>query len=242
MEVKGIWSLTQTYIPPDRITKDWSIICYAAKWLFDPVVMGKAVTPEEVINRTEKSIIFEIWKLLDEAHIVVTQNGISFDIRSLNAKFQKHGLPPPSKFLNVDTKVVAKSVFRLPSYKLDYMAKEILGIDGKHDMTMADWDRCNEGSTEALEKMLAYCKNDIAPLLEDLYLVFLPWIPNHPNLNLYTGSDAEVCPRCEGKIEWNGSTYPTPQGLWEGWRCSACGCIGRGSGKKHKISSTEIKV
>lgn len=244
MVVNGIWALKVNggYIQPDRIVKDWSILCYAAKWLFEPNVMGESVTPEEAINRTEKSIIENIWKLIDEANIIVTQNGINFDIRALNTKFIKHGLPPPSKYMNVDTKVIASTVFRFPSNKLDYLAKELLGLDGKIKMQIEDWDECVNGNQEALDKMLFYCKNDIAPLLEDLYLKFLPWITNHPNLNLFTDAGIEErCPRCLGKIE-AGKPYPTPTGLWKGFRCAQCGGIGRLSGKQNKIKEVKIRV
>lgn len=244
MEVNGVWALKVGggYIQPDRIVKDWSILCYAAKWLFEPNVMGKSVTPEEAISRTEKSIIQDIWNLLDEASIVVTQNGINFDVRAINTKFIKHGLPPTSKFLNVDTKVVASTVFRFPSNKLDYLAKELLGLEGKHDMEIEDWDNCAKGVPEAFDKMLSYCKNDIAPLLEDLYLKFRPWVPNHPNVNLFTDADSlDRCPRCLGEIKKD-KPYPTPTGMWTGYRCKECGGIGRMSGKENKIKGVVIRT
>lgn len=242
MEVTGIWKLATDYIQPDRIKRDWSILCYAAKWLFEPEIMGEVVTPQEAINRDEKSIIEGLWKLLDQAAIVVTQNGINFDLRSINAKFLKHGLPPPSKYMNVDTKVVVKNVFRFPSNKLDYLGKELLGLDGKMEMTIEDWDRCAEGDVEALHKMITYCKMDVAPLLEDLYILLRPWVPNHPNLNLFSVDDAEVCPRCGGKLDIDGSVYPTPTGLWKGFRCKECGGIGRLSGKENKIKSVKTRL
>jgi hypothetical protein len=89
--------------------------------------------------------------------------------------------------------------------------------------------------------MLKYCKNDVAPLLEDVYLKFLPWMKTHPNLGLFADHDSDVCPRCESyDISWNGKEYQTPMGLWEGFRCNSCGAIGRGHGKNRKIKSVYI--
>lgn len=239
MEVRGVWSLKTRYIQPDRIVKDWSILCYAAKWLFEPEIIGESVTPEEAINRTEKSIIWGLWSLMDEADIVVTQNGIDYDTRAINAKFLKHGMPPPSHYLNVDTKVEAKKYFRLPSYKLDYLGRELLGLEGKEDMHIEDWDLCSVGDRAALDKMLHYCKNDVAPLLEDLYLRLLPWIRTHPNVNIFTDpSSPEVCSKCGGKIEIKNETWKTPQGLWKAYRCTKCKGIGRTT---IRIKSTGIK-
>lgn len=241
MEVRGIWDLRVEYIQPDRIVKDWSILCYSAKWLFEPEIMGEVVTPEEAINRDEKSIIGGIWKLMDEAQIIVTQNGNNFDLKKLNTKFLKHGYPPPSQYFSVDTLAVARSRFSFTSNKLDELARIVLGIDGKIRMGMADWDRCAEGNPEYLNKMLTYCKRDVAPLLEDLYLKFLPWISNHPNLNIYTNHDGDCCPKCESSdLSWN-IEYGTPQGLWTGFRCNACGATGRGTRKNHSIKKTGIR-
>lgn len=240
MEVRGIWDLKTEYIQPNRIVKDWSILCYAAKWLFEPQIMGEVVSPTEAINRTEKSILDGVWKLLDDAQIVVMQNGIKFDVKRLNTKFIKHGFPPPSQYLVVDTLKVAQDNFSFSSNSLDELAKNLLGLEGKTKMTIDDWDACAEGSQEALNKMMKYCKKDVAPLLEDLYLTLLPWIKSHPNLNLYTNHDADVCPKCESTdLKWN-TEYATPQGLWNGFRCGSCGAIGRGKGKLHRIKKVSV--
>jgi hypothetical protein len=241
MEVRGIWNLKTEYIQPDRIVKGWSILCWSAKWLFEPEIMGQVVTPKEAVSREEGSILGGIWKLIDEADIVVTQNGREFDIKRLNTKFLKYNYPPPSFCSIVDTLKVAREKFAFTSNSLDELGKTILGIGGKMKMTMEDWDRCAEGNKEALTKMLTYCKRDVAPLLEDLYLKFLPWIPGHPNLGIYTDNDQDVCPKCESTdLSWT-VEYQTPQGLFQGFRCCSCGSIGRGTSKEHKIKSVHLR-
>ena len=241
MEVKGVWDLRTEYIRPEKIVKDWSILCYAAKWLFEPKIMGEVVTPKEAVSREEGSILGGIWKLMNEADIIVTQNGINFDIKRLNTKFLKYGYSPPSPYLNVDTLRVAKDKFAFPSNKLDHLGKTVLGLDGKMKMEEGDWDACAAGNKDALARMLVYCKKDVAPLLEDLYLKFLPWISSHPNLNVFTDLDTEVCPKCESSdIRWT-TRYATPQGLFEGFRCNVCGATGRGTRQERKIKSTSVK-
>lgn len=237
MEIRGVWNLKTEYIQPDRVVKDWSILCYAGKWLFEPDIFGEVVTAREAISRKESSILGGLWTLLDQADIVVTHNGNNFDIKRLNTKFIENGYPPPSPYISVDTLKVARDKFDFTSNKLDELGKKLLGLDGKKHMTIEDWDQCAEGNTDALVKMLDYCKNDVAPLLEDLYLRFLPWISNHPNLNLYTIKDDIVCPKCEGSdLTWN-TKYTTPQGLWKGFRCNSCGATGRGTVKEYKIKT-----
>lgn len=231
------------YLSADKRIKDWSISCYAAKWLFEPEIMGEVVTPKEAFDRKEDSILGGIWKLMDQAHIIVTQNGVRFDIKKLNSKLIKAGYAPPSKYLNVDTLLTARSVFGFSYNNLNELARE-LGIgDEKIKMTFPDWSNCltnDKSAKSALEYMLTYCKKDVAPMLEDVYLRMLPWMHDHPNLGVYTNHDADVCPRCESQdLQW-GLEYPTPQGLWEGGRCNSCGAIWRGKGKTYKIKGTQI--
>src|SRR5688572_19872344 len=232
------WSRDPQYLSPEMMIKDWSILCWSAKWLFEPDIMGQSVKPKEAINRTEESILEEIWKLMDEASVIVTQNGIKFDIKRLNTKFIKHGYNPPSHYLCIDTLKVARERFNFTYNSLEELGRELLGLkEGKIKMNMADWKMCVTGNQEHLDKMLTYCKNDVAPLLEDVYLRERPWITGHPNLNLFTDHDSDVCPKCESaELAWN-TQYTTPQGVWEGFRCNSCGALGRGLGKLHRVKA-----
>lgn len=228
------------YLSPDKMIKDWSISCWAAKWLFEPEILGEAVSGKEAIEREDSSIVDGIWKLMDEADIIITHNGIKFDIKKLNTRFLLCGLPPPSHYLNVDTYKTAKEVFGFSYNRLDELGKKF-GIGSKTEMAFDDWKMCVRGDKKYIVKMLDYCKRDVAPLLEDVYLKMLPWIPSHPNLNIFTEHDGFRCPKCESSdLSWN-TTYKTPQGLWNGFRCNACGAIGRGTTKENKVKSVSVK-
>ena len=227
------------YISHELMIQDWSILCYGAKWLFEPEVAGQVVTPEESIHREDSRILEELWGMIDEADIIVTQNGIQFDLKKLNSRFLMAGFPPPSPYLNVDTLQVSRSIFGWSYNRLDALGRKF-GIGQKSDMEIEDWIRCSEGSQEHLTKMFEYCKRDVAPLLEDVYLRMLPWIKNHPNLGLFTNHDRDVCPKCESEnLEW-GEQYATPQGLWNAFRCRDCGAVGRGKGEKNKIKGVNV--
>jgi hypothetical protein len=227
------------YIPHDLMIADWSVLCWGAKWLFEPEIMGQSVTPKESMERDDRSVLGGIWKLINEADIVITQNGIQFDLKKLNSRFLLAGYNPPTPYMNVDTLKVSREVFGWSYNRLDFLGTKF-GIGKKSDMEIEDWIRCSEGSQEHLTKMFEYCKRDVAPLLEDVYLHMLPWIKGHPNLGLYTDHDADVCPKCQSQnLKW-GEKYPTPSGMWEGFRCYSCGAVGRGKGKDHKIKGVNV--
>jgi len=237
------WSpLPLRFLSPELQIKDWSVACWAAKWLFEPEIMGQAVSPEDAERREDGSILKKMWELVDEANIVVTQNGTKFDLPSLNTRWALCGYKPPSSYRNVDTLLVAQRKFRFTYNRLDELGEKF-GIGRKSKMEFQDWRNCLEGSRKdrqaALDKMLEYCKRDVAPLLEDVYLYMLPWIDNHPNMNIFSDTDDERCRNCGSEILWT-EEYQTPQGLWEGWRCQSCGAIGRGHGKARKIKGTSL--
>ncbi len=228
------------YIPHNAMIKDWSILCWGAKWLFEPEIFGESVTPQEAIDRKDKHLLGGIWELINQADICITQNGIQFDLKKLNSRFLLNGYNPPSHFLNVDTLKVAKETFGFSYNRLDFLGEKF-GIGKKTDMEFEDWVHCAKGSQEHINKMFDYCKRDVAPLLEDVYLHMLPWIKGHPNLNLFTNHDRDVCPHCESEDRVWGERYITPQGVWEGFRCQSCGSLGRGTKKsQHKIKSVSI--
>jgi transposase-like protein len=232
------------YIAPIMQIKDWSIACYSAKWLFEDKVMGQTVTAQEAYDRQDSSILGGIWKLMNEADIIITQNGIKFDIKKLNTRFVLNKMMPPARFLNVDTLRTARDVFGFTYNRLDELGQKF-GIGKKIEMSFRDWKNCltnDSKATQSLKLMLEYCKNDIAPLLEDVYISMLPYITNHPNLNVYTISDQHVCPKCEStNMVWSEKPYATPQGLWESFRCQACGSTGRGTKTEHRVKSVSIR-
>lgn len=232
------------YLSPDKRIKDWSIACWGAKWLFEPEIMGETVTPQEAFDRTEKSIVETIWRLMDEANICVTQNGIEFDIKKLYSKFADYHLPPPAEFKNVDTLKTARRVFGESYNRLDELGQKF-GIGKKIDMSFVDWKNClsnDAKAEEALQHMLVYCKRDIAPLLEDVYVAMLPYMKDHPNMNVFSLDDTAICRNCgSSELRWHDKPYATPQGLWMSWRCTSCGATGRGTRKEHNIKSVGIK-
>ena len=65
--------------------------------------------------RDDKPLLKGIRDLLDEADIVIAQNGKSFDVRKVNARLIQHGFQPPSPYRVVDTMLVAKKYFAFTS-------------------------------------------------------------------------------------------------------------------------------
>ena len=142
--------------------EEGQILSFSAKWLG-----GKHITkgwPDykgyKKGVKNDKEIVKDLWKLLDEAEIVIVQNGRAFDVKYVNSRFLFHGLTPPSPYKVVDTKTEAKRYLRLPSYSLDSMC-EYFGIGKKQEHEgFPLWTKCMAGDEKAWKRMLSYNKND----------------------------------------------------------------------------------
>lgn len=223
-----VWGLFDQNIGINQIVKDGYVLMWSAKWLGSPKIMWDAVqhysdgVHGRDLERYEKRIAQSIWKLLDEADIVITHNGDEFDLKWLNATFLKHGMPPTSSYKSIDTLKESRKNFRFMSNKLEYLLRKLdLGAKIKTDFEL--WVQCMKGSKSSWYKMVTYCKNDVTSL-EELYLEIRPFIKHHPNLALYIDDlGRKTCPNCQGNaIKKKGFEY-TAVGKYQRYVCIACG-------------------
>lgn len=227
-----IWDRGDQYIRPGQITKPWFVICWSAKWLFESKVLSDVVTPEEALKRDDKRVATSIHALMGQAHFVVTQNGNWFDLRKLNWKFMKHGLPPNNGYHSIDTLKKARQILAPISLGLDEVGQE-LGFGGKDPMTELDWYEAEAGKPAALKKMSSYCSGDVWRL-ESWYLLLRPWMKTHPNFAAYVDmyreieEDETICPRCLAPINKAklSKKWRTPAGnLYKNGSCPHCHAV-----------------
>lgn len=221
------WALWKQDIHLDQIVSNWFILSWSAKWLGEDNIMGMVLLPHEVIQQDDNRVISELWKLLNQAEIIIAHSGDKFDIPRINSRFIVNGLNPPSPYKQIDTLKIARSMFGFSSNKLDALAR-IFGFEGKKKHDMELWVRCMRGNMDALLELSLYNDQDIV-VLENIYLKLRPYIKSHPNLDLYIDSEAPTCPHCSSvkihKLE--GKYFYTQANRYETYRCSNCGAISR---------------
>ena len=221
-----VWGLYKQFIPHTNIIKDengeeksWFCLSWAAKWLYDDTILSDIVTPDESIARDDSRILKSIWKLLDEADIVIGHNGDRFDIRKLNARFIDNGMNPPSPFRTVDTLKVARREFAFVSYKQDFLTKHFK-LPQKLSTEFQLWVDCMAGDQKRLDEMAEYNRHDVMGL-EEVYLKLRPYIKNHPNLGVLMEMDA--CPNCGCEhLDETEATYFTSANQFPVYRCQGC--------------------
>lgn len=171
-------------------------------------------------------MLARIFKLLNEADAVVHYNGTKFDIPTLNKEFLLYGMTPPAPYKQIDLLKVARSQFRFPSNKLDYVAQSLkLGQKSKHTGHQL-WIDCMAKNQEAWATMEEYNKNDVV-LLEKVYDKLKPWIKNHANHSVH--EDGLCCPNCSS-IEYQRRGWSMTNAYkYQRFQCNSCGNWFRGS-------------
>lgn len=185
----------------------------------------------------DKKLIEDVWKVLDEADIVIAHHGDAFDIKKLNARFIYHGLTAPSAYATIDTKKVASKYFKFDSNSLQnlgvYLGEGEKMANGGFDL----WVRCIAGDKDAWDTMKRYNKQDVV-LLEKVYLRLRPFMENHPNLALVSSevikSGDHMCPSCMStKVTKRGFSV-TKTTRRQRFQCSDCGSWSSGPYERAK--------
>jgi len=222
----GGWNTGKQYVGHGQIIKDWFMLGWACKWIFEPDTKSDFVTGKEALLRDDSRICKSLWKLVDQADIIITHNGNSFDIPKINTRFFLNGLPPPMSYQTIDTCRVGRKYFAFSSNALNYLGKLIVNKEKLHTSYQL-WIDCENGDQEQLDFMEEYCIGDTT-LLEEVYLELRPWIKSHPNLAVLMDAQEQCCPNCGGfDFESNGGYYTTPQNRYESVRCKSCGAVNR---------------
>lgn len=217
-----VWGRREQNISVSQIKKDWFIIAWSAKWLGDPaskVMYYDQRNASKIEN--DKAILQPLWKLLDEADIVVTQNGKNFDCKKVNARFIFHGMKPPSPYAHLDTLQIARYAAQFTSNSLDYLTDTLCTQYKKlKNSGMPLWDGCLAGKPEAWAEMKRYNINDVLST-EELYMKLRAWAPmTAPYIYSVHDRQCGVCGK--NGIESNG-TRKTKKAHYYRLRCKHCG-------------------
>ncbi len=219
------WGLFDQNIGLNQVIKDWSILSWSAKW-FNPADSTTMYEDNRGATnvRDDKKLLKSIRNLMDEADIILTQNGNKFDIPKLNARFILNKLKPPSSYKRIDTCEIARRKFGFTSNKLEYLTDKlcIRYKKLKHDKFPGFdmWRECLAGNQAAWKEMEKYNKYDVLAL-EELYTVIRPW-DGTINFNVYSDSLIGKCSCGSKSMKKNGFFY-TSIGKYQRYKCLVCG-------------------
>jgi hypothetical protein len=141
-----------------------------------------------------EAMLREVWRVYDEADIVIGHNVDAFDTKLLKAEWWRMGLPAPRPFKSVDTLKVTRREFKSESNTLDSLVKR-LNRDGKTDKYDVELARAAlDGDVKAQKRLMRYNQGDIEAS-ECLYDSLRGWMPTHPFIG--THGDEKRCNQCQ---------------------------------------------
>jgi hypothetical protein len=232
------WGTHEQTVGVDQIKTEWSILAFSAKWLGESTLIyadtggrGKKKV------RDDKQLLRKLHKLLDEADIVVTQNGKKFDLRKINARLIMHRIRPYSPVRIVDTYLVARRCFGFTSNRLAWQAKHLTTRQKsihKRFPGFELWLECLADNPLAWKEMKHYNCDDVLAT-EEVYLTQLPWITGHPNIGTYTNEPH--CPKCGSVHLQRRGRRVTQNGWYARFQCMKCG--GWCSSKHNELSTAQ---
>lgn len=236
------WGIHDQNISLGQVKQDWHFLAWAAKWLGEPANKVIYMDNNKAKNvRDDKALILGLWKLLDQADIVIAQNGDRFDIKKFNARAVIHGLTPVSPFKSVDTLKESRKVFGFTAHSLEYMS-DVLNTKYKklkHNKYPGFelWKAILNGDKKAWAEMKTYCIHDVLAT-EELYTKIQGWIKTQ-NLATYY-DDLKLRCHCGSSNLHAYEIRRLASGHFQGYRCRDCGK--RLQGKTNLLSLEKRKT
>lgn len=122
-----VWNCAEQRIHIGQIIKDWFILSWSAKWLFEPEIIHNVINPKEVKTGNDKRIVKHLWKLLNEADIIMAHNCVSINtpVLTQDLRWVKAG------DLSVGDKIIGFEEKKAPNTSCRENKKWI-GVNGKN--------------------------------------------------------------------------------------------------------------
>lgn len=214
-----VWQTKNQDLSPAQILEPSSVLCFAAMWhgsdevLFHRAIPGDAAEFREMMRAAHR--------LLSTCDAVCSYNGQKFDAPRLMREFLLLDMRPPPPLVHVDLwRTITK--FNFDSSKLEHVGPA-LGVGEKiKNAGWPLWTGCMRGDPQRWAEMEEYCKGDVVQL-PALYRRLLPWIDQHPNLNLLATQDDELCPSCGAADLERSGVHRAVTLAYPRFVCRACG-------------------
>jgi hypothetical protein len=176
----------------------------------------------------DSAICHLAYEILHDADGIVTHNGKRFDVKVLNTRLAKWGLPSLPKMPHADTCVIARRALSLYSNRLNDVS-QFFNLSGKlENGGWQLWVDVHRGCPKAKKLMVDYCKQDVVAL-EEVFLKLRQYAKASelPNYRLFT--DKEVCPSCGSSKTQKHGVRHTSSKLVQRYRCLDCGATHSGT-------------
>lgn len=216
-----VWRSGKQYIDYSQLKTEskFDIICICYKWADE----NKIYSLDWDYDKQDSSeMLRQFGHILESADLVIGQNCDKFDIRHINTQRLLRGLDPLNWPTTEDTLKQLRKYFYLPSYKLDYVGKLLVG-GGKDKMHFQDWINIVERKDKSsFTKLIKYCKNDVMVLFK-VWQTISKFCKPKVHMGIIVGEGRDSCPRCGSGEFWADGFRYTRTGKFQSYECMKCG-------------------
>lgn len=216
-----VWRTGKQWVDHSQIkkgTKPSDIICICYKWLDEKTIHS---LDWGLKKQDSGKMLNQFTRVLEQADLAIGHNIDRFDLRHLQTQRLMHNQDPIALPTTEDTLKQARKHFYFPSYKLDYLAKQLTG-SGKDSMVFQDWiDIVESKDATALAKMIKYCKKDVLKL-EQVWKKLAPHTSPKIHAGIAKHGSRESCPRCASEEYQHMGFAIRKAGRYQRYRCLSC--------------------
>lgn len=222
-----VWNLKDQYVGLNQMVTDWHIMAWSAKWLGEPASSIQYYDQRNLKVGNDLPILKPLWRLLNQADIVLTQNGKAFDAKKINARFMLHGMKPPRPYKHLDTYLIAKKAASFTSHSLEYLSERFCTKYKKlfHAKFpgLSLWRECLMGNKKAWDEMREYNIHDVLAT-EEFYEKIKAWAPESAPKPFPRATSSMTCETCGagGRMTRRGVAVKTSF-KYQRWQCQICG-------------------
>lgn len=222
-----VWNLKDQFVGLNQMVQDWHIMAWSAKWLGEPASSIKYYDQRNLRVGNDLPILKPLWRLLNQADIVLTQNGKAFDAKKINARFMLHGMRPPRPYKHLDTYLIAKKAASFTSHSLEYLSERFCTKYKKLSHAkfpgLSLWRECLQGNKRAWDEMREYNIHDVLAT-EEFYEKIKAWAPESAPKPFPRAKGSMACETCgaDGRMIRRGIAVKTAF-KYQRWQCQTCG-------------------
>lgn len=237
-----VWRLFKENVGLNQINEDWHLLSFSALWLgdsIDDLIYDDQRNEPDITN--DDRLLKRLWELLDEADIVITQNGKKFDVPKIRARMVIREFKPFSPVRHIDLLDIAKRTFGFTSNRLAYTSEvlcpEIAKLSHEKYPGFELWKECMAGNMDAWNEMELYNRQDVVSLL-GIYEKMSPWSDRLPSFAVYTSENRFIC-ACGSHNVVRKGYFSTDVSKFPLYVCVDCGHHYRGRKSIHPKAKRE---
>jgi DNA polymerase III epsilon subunit-like protein len=201
-----------------RVTEEAHMLGFSVKWYGEKKIY---VYDLKDFKGSEIEMLKKVLGWIEQCEYFIAHNGDKFDLRFINARLDKFKLPVISPIKTVDTLKIARKLWNLPSYRLDFLGW-YFGLGRKMERPHVE-DRPLTERERKQEK--SYNGNDVL-ILEKLFTLQLPHIGHLPMFKIPKAktniSEDRTCPKMECR---SNRTQSRGRRVFEGKICKQYQCM-----------------